>query len=231
MLKHINLGVLGGACVVVVLICAGIYFYVQWDNKRFVSELGEPPQFTTASKPPAEIQSDELQSVEQTTLIEPTEFMSENDGVQASAPVEGMELMDEEASVAQTDTSETASKFDATPLLSAFGLPEEVASLFDEGADEADFEEAQMHLIEEYGPSPEVEAIIDKLKQMSGGPVKLDDLTALFEAWIQVLPEEEQGNRRQLMDVLTQLYEAKALGGNGEASIEVHFIEEDALGD
>ena len=231
MLKHINLGVLGGACVVVVLICAGIYFYVQWDNKRFMSELREPPQFTTASKPPAEIQSDELQSVEQTTLIEPTEFMSENDGVQASAPVEGMELMDEEASVAQTDTSETASEFDATPLLSAFGLPEEVTSLFDEEADEADFEEAQMHLIEEYGPSPEVEAIIDKLKQMSGGPVKLDDLTALFEAWIQVLPEEEQGNRRQLMDVLTQLYEAKALGGNGEASIEVHFIEEDALGD
>ena len=28
--------------------------------------------------------------------------------------------------------------------------------------------------VEEYGQSPEVEAIIDRLKQLSGGPVELD---------------------------------------------------------
>ena len=128
-----------------------------------------------------------------------------------------------------TETSESTAEFDATPLLSAFGLPEEVKTLFDENADTADFEEAEAYLVEEYGQSPEVEAIIDRLKQMSGGPVKLDDLTELFDAWIRVLPEAEQENRRQLMNVLTQLNQAKALGTDGEVSIEVHVVGPDEI--
>ena len=51
---------------------------------------------------------------------------------------------------------------------------------------------------------------MDKLKQMSGGPVELDDLTTLFEAWIQVLPEEQQENRRQLMRVLMMLRQSES---------------------
>ena len=231
MFRHINFSVLGGAFVVVVLFCAGIHFYIQWDNKRFVAEIGEPLQFTTASETAAEIKDDEAQSVERTERIEPIEFVSENEDVPESKPVEESERIDEEVSAPQTDTPETASEFDATPLLSAFGLPEEVTAFFDEEAEEADFEGAQAHLIEEYGPSPEIEAIIDKLKQMSGGPVKLDDLTELFEAWIQVLPEEEQGTRRQLMDVLTQLHQAKALGADAEVGIEVHVIDTDSSSD
>ena len=151
MFKHINFNVLGTAFIVVVLLCAGIYFYMQWDNRRFVSELGTPPQFTTKSKPTVETRSDETQP------IEPTEFMSENDAALESESTEESELMDEDAPVAQLDTSEPTSEFDPTPLLSAFGLPEEVTSLLDESADETDFEHAQEHLAQEYGQSPEVE--------------------------------------------------------------------------
>ena len=224
MLERFSMRMLGVAFVVVVLLCAGIYFYAEWSNKRFMSELGVPPQPTVASELTVETETDQIS----TTLVEPTEFVSEdpNGDAVVSEPesVDVPELMDEDVSVEATELSEPESEFDAMPLLSAFGLPEEVTTLFDEGADEADFEEAQTHLIEEYGPSPEVEAIIDKLKQMSGGPVKLDDLTELFEAWIQVLPESDQENRRQLMDVLTQLNQVKALGGDGEVSIEVHVV-------
>lgn len=224
MLERFNMRMLGVAFVIVVLLCAGIYFYAEWSNKRFMSELGVPPQPTVASELTVETETDQIS----TTLVEPTEFISEDpneDAVRSELePVDVPEFIDEDVSVEATEPSESASEFDATPLLSAFGLPEEVTTLFDEGADEADFEEAQTHLIEEYGPSPEVEAIIDKLKQMSGGPVKLDDLTELFEAWIQVLPESDQENRRQLMDVLTQLNQVKALGGDGEVSIEVHVV-------
>lgn len=225
MLERFSMRMLGVAFVVVVLLCAGIYFYAEWSNKRFMSELGVPPQPTpVSSELTVETEGEEMS----TTLVEPTEFVSEspNRGAMGSElePVDVPELIDEDVSVEATGASEPESEFDATPLLSAFGLPEEVTTLFDEDADEADFEEAQTHLIEEYGPSPEVEAIIDKLKQMSGSPVKLDDLTELFEAWIQVLPESDQENRRQLMDVLTQLNQAKALGGDGEVSIEVHVV-------
>ena len=216
---------LGVAFIVVVLFCIGVYFYTEWGNKRFVSELGEPPRSTMSSEPVTEVESHELS----TPLIETTEFVNENPDTDAveSEPesVDVPELIDEDASVDETEASEPASEFDPTPLLSAFGLPEEVTALFDEDAEAVDFEEAETHIVETYGPSPEVEAIVDKLKQMSGRQVKLDDITGLFEAWIQVLPEEDQGNRRQLMDALTQLYEAQALGADGEVSIEVHVID------
>ena len=235
MLKPIKLRTLGGACIGVVLLCTGIYFYVQWDNKRFIEGLGEPPRSTTASEPAAETQDDETQSVEQTTFIEPVEFVSDNSVVPESESVEEPEPMDEEASVPQPDTSqmtsETTPEFDPTPLLSAFGLPEEVTSLFDEEVEAEDFEVAETHLIEAFGQSPEVEEIVDKLQQMSGGPVELADLTELFEAWIRVLPEADQGNRRQLMNVLTQLNQIGMSEGNAPVGIEIRVIDGNTFGD
>lgn len=227
MLERFNMRMLGVAFVVVVLLCAGIYFYAEWSNKRFMSELGVPPQPTVASELTVEIETDQIA----TTLVEPPEFVDEDPNTDAVGSeleaVDVPELVDEDVSVEATEASEPESEFDATPLLSAFGLPEEVTTLFDEGADEADFEEAEAYLVEEYGQSPEVEAIIDRLKQLSGGPVELDTLTGLFEAWIQVLPEEDRENRRQLMNVITQLNQAKALGADAEVSIEVHVVGDD----
>lgn len=235
MSRPIKLKVLGGACVGVVLFCAGIYYYVQWDNKRFMAEIGEPPRSTTASEPAAETQNGETESVEQTTLIEPVEFVSDNGVVLESEPVEETELMDEEASVSQPDTSEitseTTPEFDPTPLLSAFGLPEEVTSLFDEEAEEKDIEVAETHLVEAYGQSPEVEEVVDKLRQMSGGPVELGDLTELFETWIRVLPEADQGTRRQLVSVLTQLNQIGLTGGDAPGDIEIRVIDANAFSD
>ena len=207
MLERFTMRMLGVAFVIVVLLCAGIYFYAEWSNKRFMSELGAPPQPPVASELTVETESEEVS----TTLVEPTKFVSEdpNQDAVVSEPesVDVPELMDEDVPVEATELSEPASEFDAMPLLSAFGLPEEVTTLFDEGADEADFEEAEAYLVEEYGQSPEVEVIIDRLKQLSGGPVELDTLTGLFEAWIQVLPEEDRKNRRQLMNVKRRLWE------------------------
>lgn len=234
MLERLNIKILGGAFVVVVLFCVGIYFYAEWSNKRFASELGAPPQFTAASEPMSKTESDKVLPVEETSSIEVPEFVSvdtKKDAVRSKPePVETSESINEDAPIEGGETSESPSEFDATPLLSAFGLPEEVTSLFDEEIDTKDFEAAEAYLVEEYGQSPEVKAILDKLQQLSGGPVELDILTGLFEAWIQVLPPEDQENRRQLMNVLTQLQQLKTLGGNGEASIEVHVIDGDTLG-
>ena len=235
MLERLNIKILGGAFVVVVLLCAGIYFYAEWSNKRFASELGAPPQFTAVSEPTSKAESDKGASVEETSLIEAPKFVSEDthkDAVMSKPePAETSEAMDEDVPIKETETSESPSGFDAAPFLSAFGLPDEVKVLFDEDVDPEDFEAAETYLLGEYGQSPEVEAIIDRLKQLSGGPVELDVLTGLFEAWIQVLPPEDQENRRQLMNVISQLNQVKALGGNGEARIEVQVINGDTLGD
>jgi hypothetical protein len=130
MLERFNIKILGGAFVVVILLCVGIYFYAEWSNKRFASELGAPPQFTAASEPTSKTKSDKVPPVEETSSIEVREFVSEDTHkdavVSEPEPVETSESMNEDILVEAAETSESPSKFDATPLLSAFGLPEEV---------------------------------------------------------------------------------------------------------
>ncbi len=205
MFKQLDLKVIGGVAIIAIFLLASIYLYSQWSYKRFTSELGVPPQSTTPSESVSE--DDTIKSTEQSNSILSPESVNGNLEVKPKTTVESEPIdITEDKKVSAEITEE--SEFDPTPLLSAFGLPEEVTSLFDGETEAADF--AQEHLQEKYGQSPEVEAIMDKLKQMSGGPVELDDLTALFEAWIQVLPEEQQENRRQLMRVLTMLRQSES---------------------
>ena len=229
MLEKINMRLLGGAFVVVVLLCAGIYFYAEWSNKRFASELGEPAQVTATSKTIPKSEDSETLRVEGETSVKTVgsanKDVSEKAITSESESTSDSELAKEDAPVEETETAESAAEFDVTPLLKAFGMPEEVRTLLQEGTGEEDFEKAETYLIGEYGQSPEIAAILDRLKQMSGGPVELDELTGLFEAWIQVLPEENRETRRQLMDALTQLYQAQTSGGGGEVRIEVHVEE------
>ena len=194
MFKQLDLKLIGGIVIIAVLLLAGIHFYSKWDYNRFATEIGEAPQSITPSEP------DKITSSEQSKETQSPKSANENVKVKSKS-------VDELTNTAKEkpETSEPTSEFDPTQLMSTFGLPEEVKLLFDEDVEEADFEKAQAYLAEKYGQSPEVDAIMDRLKQMSGGPVELDDLTALFEDWIEILPEEQQENRRQLMGVLTLL--------------------------
>ena len=205
MFKQLDLKVIGGIAIIAILLLASIYLYSQWSYKRFTSELGEPPQSTTPSE--------SVSPSEQSNSTLSPESVNGNLEVKPKPTVESESIditEDKEISAEITEKSE----FDPTHLLPAFGLPEEVASLLDGETDEEDFAQAQAYLQEKYGQSQEVEAIMDKLKQMSGGPVELEDITAFFEAWIQVLPEEQQENRRKLMQVLTRLRQSKGQGAN-----------------
>ncbi|MCE2400848.1 hypothetical protein J4G08_08175 [Candidatus Poribacteria bacterium] len=209
MFKQLDLKVIGGMVIIAILLLAGTYFFSQRSYERFASDIGMSPQSNT-SEPVSETGT--ITPSDQSKPTQSPKSVNKNIKVEPKSIVESASTnatKDLEASTEKTDESE----FDPTQLLSAFGIPEEVKSLLDEDAKEEDFERAQAHLTEKYGQSSEVDAIMDRLRQMSGGPVELDDLTALFEAWIQVLPEEEQENRRQLMGVLTLLNQAKAQGG------------------
>ena len=232
MFKQLDLRVIGGVAIIAVLLLAGTQFFSQRSHKRFVSEIGELPQSTTSSKDDSK--NDTITPSEQSKPTLSTESVTENLKGEPKPVVKSEMIVtseEKEVPIEKTDTSEPESEFDAASLLSVFGVSEEVTSLLDKDADEADFEKAQTHLTEKYGPSPEVEAIIDKLKQMSGGPIELDDLTSLFDAWIQVLPEGQQENRRQLMDALTALSLAKTLGGDGTANISIQVVEPETVED
>lgn len=208
MLKQFELRILAGAIIIAILFIGGIYLYSKWNFNRFSADLGGSPTSTTASQS-ALVNKTDPSTVQDKQLLEKVNINSTDINHQPSDETK------------QENTSEPSSEFDPNQLLSAFGMPDEVKSLLDENADEKDFEKAQKHLTERYGESPEVEAIMDKLKQMSGGPVELEDITELFEAWIQVLPEDQQENRRQLMGVLKVLNQAKAQGDNVPVKVMV----------
>ncbi len=210
MFKQLDIKVIGGIVFIAALLLAGIYFYSKWSYNRFASDIGVSPESTTQSNA---TKSDITKSVEQSKSTQTQKSGNENVKVKPKPTVKS-ELAntakENDVSAEKTETPE----FDASSLMSTFGIPEEVKALLDEDAEEADFEKAQSYLAEKYGQSPEVEAIMDRLKQMSGGPVSLDDLTDLFEAWVEVLPEDQQENRQQLMGILTVLNQVKDKGEN-----------------
>lgn len=225
MFKELDGRIFVGGVIIAVLIIGGIFVYSQWSYNRFADEIGEssPSQTTIEDRnnlTTTEInKNSEIVNANSTDLNQPLPIKETTKNI----PTEEMQVSEE-----NTDTSTPAPDFDPTQLLSAFGMPEEITTLLDENNEEGEFERAEEHIKEKFGQSPAVEAIIDRLKQMSAGPVALDDITALFEDWMQVLPEEEQKTRRQLMNALTQLNQIKDLGS--EAPPTIISIGLDALG-
>lgn len=88
MLERFSMRMLGVAFVVVVLLCAGIHFYAEWSNKRFMSELGVPPQPTVSSELTVETETDQIS----TTLVEPAEFVSEDAVVSEPVMIKAIEI-------------------------------------------------------------------------------------------------------------------------------------------
>lgn len=235
-LRKFNMKKLGVAFVIVLFLCVGINYYAEWSNERFVSKFREPPQVPVSSEPAAETSSDEVLPTEQATPLEQPEFVNEDTHTDVvvfdPASVEVSVSMDQDIPVEEAELSEPFTEFDLLSLLSEFDeLPEEVASLLDEteDVDEEDVEEAETYFVEEYGQSPEVKMIVDRLQQMSDGPVEIDPLTGLFEAWIQLLPPEDQETHRQLSSVITQLHQVRALEGASPVRLEVHMLDPDAV--
>ena len=204
MFKQLNYNIIGGVVFIAILLLVGSHLYSQWSFKRFASELDVPLHYTTSSET--------VMPSKQSTSKQSPELVDEIIEIKPKSTDESVSthvIEDKEISVENTEDSE----FDPIPLLTTFGFPEEVTSLLDGEPDEEAYEEAQEYLEEKYGDSEKVEAIMDRLKQMSEGPIGLDSLTSLLEELIQVLPEEQQEEkRRQLMNAFTMLRQS---GGQG----------------
>ena len=181
MFKLLDQKIIVAIALIAILLVAGTIIYTQWSYKQFVSEL--------ETDTPAE-------------LPKTTQPVNENIDTKPKPVAESRPT---------NITEDKAEKpaFDASNLLPLLGLPDEVASLLDGEPDEANYEKAQEYLQEKYGQSPEAEAVMGRLQGMAGGRVDIEDLTALLEDWIQVLPDDQQESKQYLMSVLTLLRETK----------------------
>ena len=195
MFKQLNFKIIGAIALIAILLVAGTIIYTQWSYKQFASEIDATPRATTST--PTETDT----PAEQNKITQPANVILKT----KSAPV--VESPQTNITEYKEVSAEKAEKpaFDASSLLPAMGLPEEVTSLLDGEPDEEAYQKAEAYLQEKYGDSEEVKSIMDRLKGMSGGRVNIEDLTALFEDWIQVLPEDQQENKQNLMKILTML--------------------------
>ena len=214
MFKELDGRIIIGGVIIAVLIIGGIFVYSQWSFNRFADEIGETPQSqpTVANKNnPTSAKIMQKPNKANTNSNDKNQLIKE---IPQNLSIEEKQISEE-----NTDTSATTTDFDPTQFLSAFGMPEEITSILDGNSEEGELEQAEEQLKEKFGQSPAVEAIIDQLKNMSGRPVELNEITELFEAWIQVLPEEDQKTRRQLMNAITQLNQLKELGSDETPTI------------
>lgn len=184
--------ILVGGVIIAVLFIGGIFIYSKWSYTRFADEIGEPPLPQTKTADKIHPITTEVKKQSEIINVDSENSKQSINETNENIPTKG------QVSKENTNTSIVTTEFDPTQLLSTFGMPEEITSLLDQNAEEGEFEKAEEHIKEKFGQSPAVDAIIDQLKNLSGRPVQLNELTELFETWIQVLPEEEQKTRRQL---------------------------------
>jgi hypothetical protein len=225
MFKQLDGRIIIGGVIIAVLIIGGIFVYSQWSFNRFADEIGEPPQ----SQPTVANKNNPTSTGIMTTPHKANTNSDDKNQLVKEVP-QNLSIEDKQISEEDSVITTSTTEFDPTQLLSAFGVPEEITTLLDEEAEEGELKQAEEQLKEKFGQSPEVEAIIDRFKQLSGGPVALDDITGLFEDWIQVLPEEDQKTRSQLMNALTQLNQIQeSLNQGKEAGSEEPLIIEIAV--
>ena len=222
--------VLGIGTILTVLISIGIFFYVRWDHRRFVTELPQPPKFDVASAPVEQRTLTIKKGPEQffpTATIEP-EVLEE-------LPVtpEIPDIETEEQAFQEMDLSEFDLELD--PLsLSTIELPEALPESPIEGIDwvkvkaasqdyndslETDPDYAYERLTdrfkEMFGDRPEIETLVENIRRSNEDTLTLDDAIAMTEAAIDLLPTDETEAIRQLSENLEVFREIKAFQEEG----------------
>ena len=232
-----TLKVLSIGTILTVLICSGLFFYLRWENQRFVSELPELPKFEEISVPVEQrrlkLKADPAQ-VPSVTTVEPEGV--ENLPITPEIP----DIETEEQAFQETDTAEFDLELD--PLsLSTVELPETLPESPVEGIDwvkvkaasqdyndflESDPDYAYDRLTdrfkEMFGDRLEVETLIETIRRSNEGTLTLDDAITMAEAAISLLPADETEAIRQLSENLEVFREIKAFQEEG-GHVNVEF--------
>ena len=224
--------VLGIGAMLTILICSGLFFYLRWDNQRFVGELPELPKFEDISVPVEQrglkVKEDPAQ-VPSVITVEPE--------VVENLPItpEISDVETEEQSFQETDLSEFDLELD--PLsLSTIELPEGLPELPVDGINwvkvkatsqdyndflETDPDYAYERLTdrfqEMFGDRPEIETLVETIRRSNEGTLTLDDAIAMTEASLSLLPAGETEAINQLserLEVFQGLKDFQAEGGN-----------------
>ena len=231
------LKVLGLGSILTLLICAGIFFYVRWDNQRFIAELPKAPEFDISPEP-----------MQQRDLIPKERWEQEFPSVTVdSQPVEGQRLSTdvpdiqiEEAffedayipkyDLAMEDLSLSTVEFpDTIPNTPVEGseFPEAKAAWQDYNhflTTRPDYAYDRLYdgFREMFGDRPEVDTIVEVIRKANAGALTVDDAIDMVTATINVMPPDAIEEIEGLTAQLEMYRELKNLQIDGE-EVKVFF--------
>ena len=191
---------IGGGLVLIILTCAGMFLYAQWDLKRFKESLEDLPEVSPAAAPGTE-------KVANTHTEEPppAETTAPKPLTQHNIELESTELgMD-------TPLLETLDSLIDDPLfLEVESSKEDIAHVEREnrkegGAKHTDWSQEKIHNrgglasiisslehsnVDIGSGSPEdLATVVEMLKRAAKGPMAVDDLITMIEAWLRIQPD------------------------------------------
>ena len=217
-----NLQMSGGFLALIILMCAGMFLYARWDLKRFKESLEEQPKISLAAPPRTEkvtnTHTEESFSAETAAPKSLTQhnLEPESEGLEMeTSSLETLDSLIDEFALFEVEPSEA----DIADVQRE-NLQKEEASWVDKFQEEIDngndlerfisnFESGKVDVIGLSGGSSEDVAIVIKtLKRGTKGPVAVDDLITMTEAWLRIqsdLPQQVQSETSITHDALTNL--------------------------
>lgn len=217
-----SLQMIGGVLALIILMCTGMFLYARWDLKRFKESLKEPPEVSPAAAPQTQrVTNTHTEEVflAETTVPEPLTQHNrqlESNGLETETPsLEALDSLIDELALFEVDPSEADTvdgqrenlEKEETPWIDEF--QEEIDSGKDLEQFISDFESGKVEVRGlSGGSSGDVAIVVETLKRGTKGPVAVDDLITMTEAWLRIqsdLPQQVQSEVSITRDALTNL--------------------------
>ena len=226
-----NLNVIGGAILLTVLFCAGIFFYARWDHQRFVERLPQAPKFDVPSEPVKQREFATTEIPAQTPPSATVDFKGlEGHHIEPEVPdMERAEVQLEETDLPFEETTLPSPNSEVVPSLSTVELPKALEETPVEAVDfretrdawqeynnflttDPDYAYAQLAegFQKMYGDHPEIDIIVENIKRANEGALTVDDAIALMTANLKIMPADQTFVIEQLSEQLEVLHELKA---------------------
>ena len=199
-----SLQTIGGILVLIVLMCAGMFLYARWDLKRFKQSLEEPPKVSPVTVAEREeminTPAEEPPPAEATAPKSLTQHNIELESTKLEIETPSLETLDSlideiallEGKPPKTDTADIQHE----------SLEKEEVPWTDEFQEEIDSGSGFARLISVLesgnidigtGDPEDVATIVKILKRAAKGPVAVDDLVTMMEAWLRIQPDTPHG--------------------------------------
>ncbi len=209
---------IGGVTILTILMCVGMFLYARWDLKRFEQSLEELPEVspvtvsereemtnTHAEEPlPAETTAPKPLTQHHIADLEPEELEIE------TPSLEPLDVLMDELSLSEMKYSETEAASVQRESLEKEEIPwtDEFQAEIDNGSGFASLISALGSRDDiGDGSSEDVTVVVEMLKRAAKGPVAVDDLITMMEAWLRIQPNTPhvQPEINETRDFLTNM--------------------------